>query len=383
MPSETEQLKVTVSLTNEDRIVIVTDNYADFQNYTTNGQKDKSTTFCMLDGKLLRIQVNNVSHQKDNTNQLEIKSISTTNGDACWNEEKGVKELFGFQKVGEKKKIEIFKSLGSRVEKLAGEKGELQTQLTQAEQEKQKLEADKKETEEKQQQLIEQLNALQEKEEDTAKLKEHLNELKVQINSLQEQLDKISETKKKELEDAKQEAEEEKTNLQTQLNEALQKLKEAEQLKSDFIAHLKKEGEESRRQVQELVGELQEKNEELETAVQELLQGLDRINESLETEELNAEVIEELDRLYKEKEKIIAKLIIESLNKNAPPRELEGKDKQIKELSEQVQKLQQEKEEFETNNLSIANLQQQLKTKGEEIAQLNAEVEKLKKDLAA
>lgn len=394
MPNKTEQGKVQAKIqlitskseSNSDQIqlIIPQDQYGKFQEYKNIGKngnvidQEFYAGFELSDKELYVI--GSFPQEKVEGNvHLSISSVGTQgNGQPATSLQKMKDKL----SLNGKSEVEVniskhfIKESKDNADALLQKKKEieaLEAEKQKAEQKNKELEAEKKETEEKQQQLIEQLNALQEKEEDTAKLKEHLNELKVQINSLQEQLSKISETKKKELEDAKQEAEEEKTNLQTQLNEALQKLEKTEELKSAFIAHLKKEGEESRRQVQEihkLVGKLQEENEEQETAVQELFQGLDRINESLETEELNAEVIEELDRLYKEKEKIIAKLIVGSLNKNTPSGELAGKEEQINIL-----------------NAQVANLQQQLEAKGQEIAQLkqqqpNAKVQELEKELA-
>lgn len=244
MPSETEQLKVEVSLTNENKIVIIAD-HKEFQKYaTTNDQNDIRTTFCMLDDELLRIQINNGSHQEESTNQLEVKSVSTIKGNDGWKEEKEVKELFGFCEAEKNKEIEIFKSPAFRLKKLINEKRELQAQLDTANKEKTALEEAK--------------NA--------------------------------AEQKNTELETAKQKVEQEKTNLQDQLAQAKDKIKELEtenQQKDKQIAKLNdgnglaKELGEKTKQIEELNAQIETLKQDLETEKQKVQQ-LQKQNKELE-----------------------------------------------------------------------------------------------------
>ncbi|WCR59538.1 MAG: hypothetical protein PG978_000974 [Wolbachia endosymbiont of Ctenocephalides felis wCfeF] len=134
------------------------------------------------------------------------------------------------------------------------------------------------------------------------------------------------------------------------LNAATQGLEKAEELKSAFSVYLEKRGKELREQIRKLTYESHEENKKQEIAG--LIHRLNEINIYSDTGELNAGLIEEL-------------------NKDALLEELTGEEEQINTL-----------------NAQIKTLQQQLKTKDEEIAKLqqqpsNAEVESLKKDLEA
>lgn len=318
MPSETEQLKVKVSLIDESKIAILIDNYEEFQKYTINGQKSKNTfVYCMQGDKLLRIQINNISNQEDNTNRLEVKSVSIyndTNGGEEAKEVGKITKLLDFSDTDKSKEIEIFKSLGYKVKKLAGEKGELQTQLNEAKQEK--------------------------------------NEA---------------------LEAAKKEAEQEKKELEAEN----QKLKEAEELNNFFVKYLKEKCKKLQDQAQQLTQLFQEENKEQETEVQKLAQRLGEINKSLENGDLNAKVIEELNELWEKKEEISNKL-----NGNALFKELRIAHKQINILNAQVTNLQQQLEaknqeiaklKQQPSNAKVTNLEKELAAK-------NTEVEKLKKE---
>jgi|GEM_PF-5635215 len=217
MPSE---LNVEV-LFDEGQIKIRTNNYEQFLKYTTNGQKDKEikTTFCMLDNKLLRIQVNGASSQESNINQLVVKSVSTINGDTGW-EEKEITTLFGLSEAEKNKTIEIFKSFGPKIERLANEKEGLKTQLDTANTAKTTLEKQLKELETAQKEAEQEATNLQTKFDTVEQEKQ---DLQTKLDEAEQKKNEALEAKIQELEAANQKAqklESEKAALQTQLTQA-------------------------------------------------------------------------------------------------------------------------------------------------------------------
>ncbi|BAP00366.1 putative uncharacterized protein [Wolbachia endosymbiont of Cimex lectularius] len=160
-------------------------------------------------------------------------------------------------------------------------------------------------------------------------------------------------------------------NNNTDLSE---QLKKAGELNNVLLEHLED-------QVQQLTQLFQEENEEQEIA--ELAQKLGTIDESLRNG-ICLETLKELNRLYKKREEIRNKL-----NGNALFEELIGKKEQIKELSTQVEKLQQQLEaqdakitelKLQPSNAEVSKLKADLKAKDEGINKLNSQVQQLEKE---
>ncbi|MGL9688552.1 MAG: hypothetical protein ACR5K6_02145 [Wolbachia sp.] len=160
-------------------------------------------------------------------------------------------------------------------------------------------------------------------------------------------------------------------NNNTDLNE---QLKKAGELNNVLLEYLED-------QVQQLTQLFQEENGEQEIA--ELAQKLGTIDESLRNR-IYLETLKELNRLYKKREEIRNKL-----NRNALFEELIGKEEQIRELSTQVEKLQQQLEaqdakitelKLQPSNAEVGKLKADLKAKDEGINKLNSQVQQLEKE---